>query len=299
MFDFLKGGKATVKVTVDRPVQPYWLGETVQATVTVNGEKDLKVQQARCELVFHEEYEYRYRDTDRDSDGHEHTEEKRSWVTQEQVVQKELMSGETTIKGGTSQTFQYRFAIPPNAAPTASTGKIVKVKWLLKGILDRKLLPDIANNVELLVFTTPPNQNVNPGLFGSSNEPGEAELNFSLPRLEWVLGETLAGEFHIKPNKEFDATEIRVELVRREWVPRDLGNESIERFAVKLAQGTHFTPGQNMVLPFNFMLPQSAPATFRTPNSCVEWKVSGVLARRLRGDTRADQEIFVYNKHTA
>lgn len=297
MFDFLKGGKATIKVSADRPVQPYWLGETVHATVTVSGEKDMKVQQARCELVFHEEYEYRYRDTHRDSDGHEHTEEKRSWVTEERVVQKEMMFGETTIKGGTNQTFQFNFPIPTNAAPTASTGKIVKVKWILKGILDRKLLPDISDNVELLVFTTPPNQNVQPGVFGSSNEPGEAEMNFSLPRLEWVLGETLAGEFRINPNKEFEATEIRMELVRREFVPRDLGNESIERFPIKLAQGTHLAPGQNLVFPFNLMLPPSVPASFRTQRSCVEWKISGVLARRLRGDTHVEQEILVYNKH--
>lgn len=299
MFDFLKGGKATIKVSVDRPVQPYWLGETVHATVTVNGEKDMKVQQARCELVFHEEYEYRYRQTDRDSDGHEHTEEKRSWVTEERAVQKEMMFGESTIKGGTNQTFEFNFPIPTNAAPTASGGKIVRVKWFLKGILDRKLLPDISDKVEILVFTTPPNQNVQPGTFGSSNEPSEAELNFTLPRLEWVLGETLAGEFHINPHKEFDATEIRVELVRREFVPRDLGNESIERFTVKLGGGTHLTPGQNLVFPFNLMLPPSAPASFRTQNSCVEWKVSGVLARRLRGDTRAEQEVFVYSKHAS
>ncbi len=296
MFDFLKGGKATIKVSVDRPVQPYWLGETLHATVTVNGEKDMKVQQARCELVFHEEYQYRHRETHRDSDGHEHTEERTSWQTDERVVQKEMMFGESTIKGGTNQTFQFNFPIPTNAAPTATAGKIVKVQWLVKGILDRKLLPDISDKVELLVFTTPAGQNVQAGVFGSSNEPNEAQMNLSLPRLEWVLGETVAGELRINPSKEFDATEIRVELVRREYVPRDLGNESLERVTVKVAGGTHLAPGQNLVFPFNVILPPSVPASFRTQNSCVEWKVSGILARRLRGDTRVDQELFVYNK---
>jgi Arrestin (or S-antigen), N-terminal domain/SpoOM protein len=44
VFDLLKGGKAQINLTLDRPDLVYYPGETVQARVNVIGEKDLKIQ---------------------------------------------------------------------------------------------------------------------------------------------------------------------------------------------------------------------------------------------------------------
>ena len=56
MFDFLKGGKASVEVRVDQASQMYKPGDTVHATVTVKGEKDVKIHEGRIGLFFKEEY---------------------------------------------------------------------------------------------------------------------------------------------------------------------------------------------------------------------------------------------------
>lgn len=50
MFDFLKGGKANLSVTLDRATKSYAPGETIHATVRVEGvnhrARDLSVQRA-------------------------------------------------------------------------------------------------------------------------------------------------------------------------------------------------------------------------------------------------------------
>ncbi len=297
MFDFLKGGKAKIHVTLDRPMLPYYLGETVHATVTIEGEKELKIQEARVALVCHEEYEYRYESHHRDSEGQHHTEVHTSWQTDEQVIQQQQLMGQGAIPSAFMQTYEFSAAIPASAPPTCDGGRIVRVKWLVKATLDRKLAGDIEDKAELLVFVAPPGQMVSPGEFGFSNEPQEATLALALPGKEWVLGETIQGQLLVRPQKESDATEVRVELVRVENVPRDRGNESKEE--VKVASKTKFQPGQDLTFPFSVAIPSPRPVSGRTRNSTITWRLRGVLARFMRGDTRVEEEIFVYSGRPA
>jgi hypothetical protein len=87
---------------------------------------------------------------------------------------------------------------------------------------------------------------------------------------------------------------VRVELARTENVPRDLGNQYVDRQAIKLAGGIKFEPGQTLTYPFRITIPVRPP-TAQTEKFSVEWQLSGVLARRLRGDTRVEETIRVCN----
>jgi sporulation-control protein spo0M len=295
MFDFLKGGKANVTVALDRPVGPYYLGETVHATITIEGQKDLKIQEARATLSYREEYQYRHESSYRDSDGHEHTRDETSWMTDEQVLQRQQLMKEGTIPGNFRQTFDFAATIPATAPPTCEGGQIVRVKWQLKTTLDRRLAGDVEAATDLLVFAAPPGRDVGASQYGHSNEPGEAELSFALPGKERVLGETIEGQLVVRPQKAFDASEVRVELVRVELVPRDRGNEHREPRVAKLAGRTRLEPGQTLTLPFRIDIPAPAPVTSHTRNSSITWRLSGILARSFRGDTRVEEEIFVYS----
>jgi len=166
---------------------------------------------------------------------------------------------------------------------------------MVKATLDRKMAGDIEDKVDLPVFSGASGTSAQPVEAGVSNEPDEADLIFSLPGREWVMGETIAGRLQISPRKEFDATEVRVELVRRERVPRDLGNEHETSMPVKLSDGTRLMPGQNISLLFNIPIPSPVPATFSTSNSTLDWVLKGVLARRLRKDTIVEEKIIIYN----
>jgi len=303
MFDFLKGGKTSVTLTLDRPISkeeppayPYYLGETVHARLVLTSEKNLKVQEGRIALVYHEEYQYRYRRHSTDSHGHSRTTVTTAWATDEREANRQVFLGETTIPAGTTQTHEFDLPIPANAAPSARA-EIVRINWQVKATLDRHMAGDVEDKLELPVFATAPGTSVQAGEYGVSTEPDEADLVFSLPGKEWVMGETLAGQLQIRPKKEFDVTEIRVELARRQNVPRDLGNEHVESIPVKLSEGTRLTPGQNLAFTFNLAIPVPVPATFSTPNSTLQWLLRGVLARRLRKDTCVEEEIFIYNRH--
>ena len=301
MFDFLKGGKTSVKLTLDRPISedatrvyPYYLGETVHARVTLASEKEVKIQEGRIALVYQEEYQYKHHHHSRDSHGHSRTTVATAWATDEREVNRQVFLGETSLPAGTQKTYEFDLPIPTNAAPSARA-EIVHIKWVVKVTLDRKMAGDIEDRVDLPVFAGASGTSVQPIESGVSNEPDEADLIFSLPGKEWVMGEMIAGRLHVSPKKEFDVTEIRVELVRRERVPRDLGNERETMVPVKLSDGTRLKPGQNLALPFNIAIPSPVPATFSTPNSTLDWMLRGVLARRLRKDTIGEQEIIIHN----
>src|SRR5512137_2920276 len=90
MFDFLKGGKTSVKLTLDRPtiqdgtqVYPYYPGETVHARVTLASEKEVKVREGRIALIYQEEYQYKHHHRTTDSHGHSRTTVATAWATDE------------------------------------------------------------------------------------------------------------------------------------------------------------------------------------------------------------------------
>jgi sporulation-control protein spo0M len=291
VFDFLKGGKAELKVTLDRPRAVYNPGDTIHAVVRVEGVKDLKIQSAKIALVSLEEYEYRYEG--RDADGDRET--RKSKTTDEYRAWENQFLGETTVKGGTDQTYEFDLPLPPDAGPTVEGGKILNFSWLVKTTLDRRMASDVEDKQTIYVLSAPDPTARGAGEFGFANEPAEAEMRLRLPGTAFLAGDTISGELVIRPQKEFDVTEIRVELERLEVVPRDEGNQHKENQVVKLAGGTKLIPGQELILPFQLKIPPSVPITSRTRHGSIDWTVRGVLARRMRKDVFAQQEILLYS----
>jgi hypothetical protein len=113
---------------------------------------------------------------------------------------------------------------------------------------------------------------------------------------EFILGDAIAGELLVRPKKPFDMTEARIELVRREYVPRDLGHEYLDVFKVRIAEGSKLQAGQPMTMPFRIEIPKTGFGTMCTRNSSVTWSLRGILARRMRGDTQVAEEVYVYNQ---
>ncbi|MBI4673277.1 MAG: sporulation protein [Chloroflexi bacterium] len=295
MFDFLKGGQANVQVTLDRPNQIYGAGDTVHVTVNVQGVKDLKIQNAQIALVSREEYVRRYDERSTDSNGNSTIEENTRRETDERKVWQQQFLGETTIKGNSNQAFEFNVPIPPDALPTVDGGKILSFAWRVKTTLDRRLRGDVEDIQELYVIAKPYGNMGGAGEYGTSNEPGEARLSLRLSNTGAAVGETIAGELLIQPQKAFDATEIRVELERTEDVPQDKGNQQKEKQTVKMAGSTHLDPGQNLNMPFQIKIPSGAPFTCRTRHGSISWVLRGVLARRMRGDTSVEQEILLFS----
>jgi sporulation-control protein spo0M len=285
MFDFLKGGKATLAVTLDRANKIYTPGETIHAKVNVQGVKDLQIQSGKIALVAREEFEV----VSEDSDDNSTTKSKEN----EQVkAWEQAFLGETTVKGGSNETYEFNIPIPSDAMPTLEGGKILNLSWAVKTTLDRKLAGDVEDKQDVYIVPLPITRSA-PGNFGFSNEPADAEMTLKLSSKEFAVGETVSGELTIRAKKDFDVTEIRFELMYREAVPKDRGNEFKQEQKQKLAGGTKLTAGQELVYPFQLTIPGSAPLSARTRHGSIVWKARGVLSRRLRGDTFVEQELTV------
>ena len=136
-------------------------------------------------------------------------------------------------------------------------------------------------------------QNVQPGEYGVSNEPDQADLALALPGLETVIGQQIGGQLSVMPHKDF-STEVRLELVRRESVYYGDGNLKETTLPFKLAGNTQFVAGQPQASPFQVVIPPDAPPSIETPHGQITWRIKGILARRLRQDTLVEQEILVY-----
>lgn len=295
MFDFLKGGKATVTVAVNRPAQPYYVGEAVQARIDIQVQKELNITEARAQLVCREKYQSREESGEIDDDGSTSSSIEKKWVTNEQVVHQQQLLPGNSLPSGFGQTFDFVAPIPADAPSTCESGKIVNIEWFVKATLARKLARDIEALVPIRLLSTPTGEADKGGEYGFSNEPDEAALSFALSSLEWCLGDTVEGKFVVQPHKGFDVSEVRLELVRQEYVPQGKGNTFREAKQVKLAGRTRLQPGQELALPFRIAIPEAVPVTMRTRHSLVTWSLVGVLARSLRRDTYAEQEIFVFS----
>ncbi|PWH20142.1 MAG: hypothetical protein DDG58_03280 [Ardenticatenia bacterium] len=296
MLDFLKGGKATVTITVDRPAQPYFTGETIQVKAEVQVQKELKITEARAQLVCQEKYQYRDESRDIDDDGGAHSSIEKKWATVEQVVCQQSLLPEDTLPSGFSRSFEFVAPIPVDAPPTCRNGKIVSVEWFVRATLARKLARDIEALVPIQLLSAPTGEAAREGVYGFSNEPDEATLHFALSSLEWCLGDTVQGTFVVQPQKGFDVSEVRLELGRQEYVPQGKGNTFREAKQIKLAGRMRLQPGQELAIPFSIAIPEAAPVTMRTPHSTVTWSLMGVLARSLRRDTYVEQELFVFSR---
>ncbi|MBI5304202.1 MAG: sporulation protein [Chloroflexi bacterium] len=294
MFDFLKGGKAYQTITLARPQATFSFGETVHGTLTVESQNEIKFQEGRIALVCKEEYQYRYESRSTDSDGNTETSEETLWTSEEKPVATVVLLKAGTLRANTKQTFEFDLAIPTNAPPTMSDGRILRLKWLVRATLDRKMASDLNEEVEILVAAKP-NQPNTAGEFGYSNESNEAELALALPGHHWAMGATVAGTFIVRPQKNFDVTQVRIQAIRKEFVPRDQGNTFVEEATIKLAGATKLAAGQTLTYPFQITLPTPRPPTGHTAHGEVSWAIKGVLARRLRGDTTVDETIWVYN----
>jgi hypothetical protein len=286
VFGFLKSEKIAVSVSIDRPGMAYYAGQVIHAVVNVSAETAVKAREVTAGLMLWERYQYKHRD----SDGDVNT----SWTETEQYFARETLVGEGSIPAGFNQTYKLDFAIPADAVAPYN-GKIVQDRWLVKVNVDRPLKGDVSQEVEIPLIV-PPTGEPQAGEYGSSDHPDDTELKFALERLDWIEGDQVAGRLIVRPRKNFGASGVKLELVRVEHVPRDLGvTNSVEEAKVQLAGGYDFQAGVPVEYPFALAIPRQGCPSRRTGRSSVTWALRAAITRRLAKDFAVAQEVWVHN----
>jgi hypothetical protein len=167
MFNFFKGRKTKLTITLDRPSAIFHLGETVGATVEVKSEKDLRVRSAKARLICSEKYLYT---TSSSGDSESGGGSSDTWGDNELFLNEENFLGETVLAASVIHRYSFQMSLPVNALPSCA-GEIVRVEWRFMANLDLPWSVDRNSEVKLLIYSLTPDLDVQPREYSGSNTP--------------------------------------------------------------------------------------------------------------------------------
>jgi Arrestin (or S-antigen), C-terminal domain len=280
------GPKADIQVALDRDsVLP---GETVEATIRIlGGRKDLAIQEGRLELDYENEYRYRHQVG---SGSTRRTKE--SKATDRAVLDSVRFLEAGHVAADTSYEATASLTVPADAVPSAE-GEITKVRWRVVATLARPHAMDVHRRVPLTVLAQASATLDAPDV----ETRDDVELSFRLDREHFGPGDSVQGTLVATPLQACGMNEARVELVRREDVPRNDGNtKEVQEAVAILESDVRLSLGAPREWPFQLQLPAVVVPCLQTEHSRVTWLLKGIGSRRIRRDYRVTQPIDV---HTA
>jgi hypothetical protein len=281
----LFGPKVDVQVEVDRvTVTP---GDKLDASVRVVSSKDVEIEEGRLELLYENEYTYRT------TTGMGRDEETSFSKDTDRVVERHARFVEaSSLTADTPYDAKESFTIPDDA-PGSGEGEITKVRWKVVATLARHHARDIHGEARLTVLSRAGGKVDAPEV----ETRGDCELSLRLDRTSFGPGDTVGGVLVANPLQACEMSEVRVELVRHEWVPRDDGHQEDTKEAdASLEGGVSLSLGAPREWPFQLRVPDEVVPCLRTRQSTVTWLVKGIGSRRMRPDYRVTQPVDV---HTA
>ena len=279
------GPKADVQVALDRDsVLP---GETVEATIRIlGGRKDLAIQEGRLELLYENEYMYRHRVG---SGSTRRTKESKATDRADVASVRFLEAGHVAADRPYEATAS--LTVPADAVPSAE-GEITKVRWRVVATLARPHAMDVHRRAPLIVLSRAAAKLDAPDV----ETRDDVELSFRLDREHFGPGDSVQGTLVATPLQACQMNEVRVELVRREDVPRNEGNtKEVEEGGVIVESDASLSLGAPREWPFQFQLPAVVVPCLATEHSRVTWLLKGIGSRRLRRDYRVTQPLDVHS----
>jgi sporulation-control protein spo0M len=286
-FDFLKSSADTLEITLDR--ETYRPGDMIHARLTVKAEHEVKVRSGKIDFIGEERYEIYTRHPGSDGKMRDDYE----WETNNLASIHKDFLGELTIGPNYSQSFDFQWHLPDNARPSIK-GKAIVVTWLIKATLDRKLAVDTHLETSVPVVIPLPGAKPSQEDEVTTAQHNDVIISLRLPRSDWAAGETIAGMLDIQACNSLALSGIRAELVRKEFVPKDLGNDFEKRYPTQLAESTTLSAGETLSLPIQVNLPENALPTIITGGYEINWKMNIILARKMAADYQLMRPIHVF-----
>jgi hypothetical protein len=260
-----------VEIEVAAEKDTYLPGDTVNVSVRVTGKEDLDIQEGQVTLVCANRYVYRYTTTDSDGDHVTRTSE----VTAEVVAGNERILEEGTIRSGSYTGRDLVFKVPLTAPPSAS-GEITNVEWKVRVTLLIRGAPDVIEELPLRVLSSSESYRNWAEIAPELASHGVCEMEFRLPSRSLRIGERIEGSLLLTPHEDFEARSLRVELVRREIVPRASGNstETVEASEV-VDESPRYQRGLSREYAFAMEVPGAAGPSLKTEQTYVGWWAQG------------------------
>lgn len=285
MFDAITGSSANLKVKIEGGDKPYYPGDVVPATITLQTSKTINVKMLSAALIVQETY------VSEDSDGDSSTH-----TAYKNVAAEKVLLPDSQIPEGAQRSYSVQLQIPEDAVPFHYDARLQCV-WKVEAHLNRKSGKDRRESALINLIVPPPGINNKPGLYGKSNKPKDVKMSLSLPSLEWIEGEPVEGKLVFEPLKSFDVKEIRMELEVNQKVHVKMQHISSTTRPSKqiLTKKLKLQAGRKYEFPFDISLPANKTPSRYTSTSTVVWKLKGVLVRSWFKSAVVEQEIYVYS----
>jgi hypothetical protein len=298
VLDFLKRDLASIGIQMDRETG-YQPGEVVKAHIILDTAKELKVRGGQVVLLRSVRYQVREKHVSY-RDGKRYTSTSTSWKGENDTLASQTLFDEMVLPAQFHQDYDFEWQVPPDALPTVA-GQIIEVKYQIQAVLDRPKALDISAASGLNIAIPLPGGNAGaPDLLNENHPNGhewDVDLSFVLPRADWAPGDTIEGKLVAQAHKELKLTDIRVELIQREWVAGGEGNEKENSVVTNLTGSTILPAEQTQTIPFQVVVPDwGLPTLGAHPNFGIQWTLKGVLARRLQTDYHVEQTLRVFSR---
>lgn len=280
-----------VEIEIASGQDTYLPGDLVNVSLRIMGKEQLDIKDGRVALVCANRYVYSYTSTGSDGDQTHHS----KVVTEEVVAADERIMGEGTIRSGSYSEHKLTFEVPPTAPPSAS-GQITEVEWKIRVTLGVRGAPDVIEGRPVTVLSPS-------WLYANWAESapeldsaGVCEMGFRLPGRSFRVGGRIDGALVVSPRQDFEARTVRVELVRREIVPREAGNtaETVQASQV-VVERPRFQTGSSREYAFAMEVPEAAGPCLKTEQTYVGWWLRAVVDRGMAIDYELKQLLNVYN----
>jgi hypothetical protein len=272
---------AAVRVRLERDL--YRSSETVHAEVTLEiGDRPLEIAEGSVALVCLNEFEYTLLDGETVEKGRHSRGYSRRFLLERSEV----------LAARTRRDWQVDLRMPASPAPTA-TGAIMTVRWFAEARFSVRRRADPVGTASFRVLSTRDRSLRAPVSAGSG-----CDLEIALPDgRDLKPGALVRGTLAVTARTNLRTQGIRVELVREEHVAHKRGHSEHDVAEnAEVAGAIHLIPGQRREFPFELRLPDNAPPTLAFEGSSLEWRVRGIVARRLRSDDSVTADLNVYGE---
>ncbi len=279
-----------ISLEVEGSDGPFFPGDKVNATVTLDTKQGGGVKKLHAGIYF--QFKHQIANVKKKDDDEETS---HKWVEEEKWVSEDNLLGEAELARGLNDTYTLQWTIPEDALPSYA-GEIITNKYCARVDLERTEGKGLRKEVELLVVQPASGKDLESGLFGKVKNAHDANMQFELPKLEYVEGETLSGRLQVDPRVDIEAREIRLEWERVETVTQgDTENISTHKSEThKLAGITILKSGESSSYNFSFPVKIEVCPTFKEGDTEGAWLLRAVISRPLATDCEVEKAISLY-----
>ena len=304
----LFGPKVSLEIDTDK--NDYFLGDTVGAVLRIKTNKEFDFSEIRLEMIC--ETALRYEVTRRyslysysmteDEDPDEMVVEVQTFKLTE--LKKQVMGEGKVPREGL--VIEGELNIPSNSPPTYNGG-LIKTKWILKAVINRKRRRDIVAKKEIVIKTKITDRELMEKI-EEKRELDKALVFLELPKRVFSFGEIIRGEVRIKPKESFEVEKLDIDLlsvgrmkpekVLKQPIPSIMdfrGSDTLITKPETIRKDLSFREGVDAIFPFDLKVPDIQRPTCLTEYYDANWSLRIILRRKRKVDLVAAFPIILTN----